>query len=125
MLNSIVEDRTAQYLGEARDLAIFLQFVDRWVSGMPDLSYNIHLFLGRNGENWLLKPGIAHYRRATQTTEARMPAEFKQRVIPYLESTLDLAEVDWLAIAQLHSEADRTVASATQRCGCDVRPSEQ
>ena len=36
-----------------------------------------------------------------------MLAEFKQRAIPYLESTLDLAEVDWLAIAQHHAMPTR------------------
>lgn len=107
MLTTNIKDRTAQYLGEARDIATFLQYVDKWVSGTPDLGYNIHLFRGQRSENWLLKPGIARHACTTPTTEARMLAEFKQRAIPYLESTLDLAEVDWLAIAQHHAMPTR------------------
>lgn len=47
--------RTAKCLGEARDLATFLQVVDGWVSITPALGVTIQLFRGQEDELWLLK----------------------------------------------------------------------
>lgn len=102
--------RTAKCLGEARDLATFLQVVDSWVSITPALGLTIQLFRGQEDESWLLKPGIArpqYVSRVTPDTEARMLVEFKHRAIPHLESMLELADADWLAIAQHHAMPTR------------------
>ncbi|NIF56260.1 FRG domain-containing protein [Burkholderia sp. Ax-1724] len=105
-----IEKRTTQGFGEARDLATFLNLVDRWTQGIPDLGYTISLFRGQEDESWLLKPGIArkqYAKRVRPDTEQRMLNEFKQRGIPHLESTVELADADWLAIAQHHAMPTR------------------
>lgn len=97
-------------MGEARDLATFLELVDRWTQGVPDLGYRISLFRGQEDASWLLKPGIArpqYAKRVRPDTEREMLAEFKQRAIPHLESAVDLADADWLAIAQHHAMPTR------------------
>ncbi|WP_241020202.1 FRG domain-containing protein [Burkholderia sp. Ac-20345] len=69
------------------------------------MGYSISLFRGQEDETWPLKPGIArpqYAKRVRSDTEQRMLSEFKQRGIPHLESTVELAEADWLAIAQHH-----------------------
>lgn len=101
---------TKKGMGEARDLATFLSLVDRWAQGIPDLGYRISLFRGQEDESWLLKPGIARPQYANRVrpgTEQRMLGEFKQRGIPHLESAVELADADWLAIAQHHAMPTR------------------
>ncbi|RQY09918.1 FRG domain-containing protein [Burkholderia stagnalis] len=110
MTVTITTKRTAKSFGEACDLATFLDLVDRWNQGIPDLGYTISLFRGQEDASWPLKPGIARPQYANRVrpgTEQRMLGEFKQRGIPHLESTLELADADWLAIAQHHAMPTR------------------
>ncbi|MFM0303193.1 FRG domain-containing protein [Paraburkholderia sediminicola] len=105
-----ITKRPKNGIGEAHDLATFLNLVDRWSQGIPDLGYSISLFRGQEDESWLLKPGIArpqYAKRVKPGTEQRMLSEFKQRGIPHLESTVELADADWLAIAQHHKMPTR------------------
>lgn len=102
--------RTATRFGEARDLAAFLGLVDHWTHEVPTIVPIIPLFRGQEDESWLLKPGIARPQYANRVrpgTEQRMLREFKQRGIPHLESTVELADADWLAIAQHHAMPTR------------------
>lgn len=102
--------RTAKGFGDARDLATFMNLINRWTNGIPDLGYRISLFRGQEDESWLLKPGIArpqYANRVRHGTEKSMLREFKQRGIPHLESTVELADADWLAIAQHHAMPTR------------------
>ncbi|UKD13228.1 FRG domain-containing protein [Burkholderia aenigmatica] len=69
-----------------------------------DTSY---LFRGHRDETWPLKPSIARHRWASDTIETDMLDEFKRRSIPYLESTYELKDADWLAIAQHHGMPTR------------------
>ncbi|HHV7522379.1 TPA: FRG domain-containing protein [Burkholderia orbicola] len=102
--------RIAQSVGDATNLADFLRLIDAMVRVARKNDRPIHLFRGQEDESWLLKPGIARSQYAQlvkQDTEARMLAEFKHRGIPHLESTVELADADWLAIAQHHGMPTR------------------
>ncbi|SOE97655.1 FRG domain-containing protein [Burkholderia sp. D7] len=110
MISESTNGRTAKYIGEARNLATFLEHVDAWIGITPAIGLNIPLFRGQENEAWRLKPGIgrpALTRKVRPDTEARMLTEFKHRAIPYLESTFELADADWLAIAQHHAMPTR------------------
>ncbi|MGO4704041.1 FRG domain-containing protein [Dyella sp. 2RAB6] len=65
------------------------------------------LFRGHRDATWGLKPGIARYTRNSAEMECDMLEEFKRRSIPYLESSVDLHDADWLAIAQHHKMPTR------------------
>jgi hypothetical protein len=102
--------RVAQSVGDATNLADFLQRIDAMVPVARTGGYPILLFRGQEDESWLLKPGIAREQYAKGVrpdTEARMLAEFKHRGIPHLESAVPLADADWLAIAQHHGMPTR------------------
>lgn len=99
--------RITHVIGDAHDLSSFFQLVDGWIGTTTDLGYNINLFRGQENEAWRLTPGIPRAPRVKPGTGADMLAEFRHRAIPYLESTLDLADADWLAIAQHHAMPTR------------------
>ncbi|KVL65424.1 FRG domain-containing protein [Burkholderia ubonensis] len=102
--------RDAQCVGEAADLARFLQFADAWLAGVDAMSLDFPLFRGQEVESWPLVSAIGRqpYRDRLQPgTERRMLDEFKQRALPHLESTVALADADWLAIAQHHAMPTR------------------
>ncbi|KVL93093.1 FRG domain-containing protein [Burkholderia stagnalis] len=102
--------RAAQCVGEAADLARFLRFVDEWLAGVDAMSLDFPLFRGQEVESWQLVPAIGrqpHRDRLRPGTERCMLDEFKQRALPHLESTVELADADWLAIAQHHAMPTR------------------
>ncbi|MCX4166288.1 MULTISPECIES: FRG domain-containing protein [Paraburkholderia] len=66
-----------------------------------------YLFRGQRELPWALKPSVARHPRNSADVEREMLEEFKLRSIPYLESTLDLSDADWLAIAQHHEMPTR------------------
>ncbi|ATF90430.1 FRG domain-containing protein [Burkholderia gladioli] len=94
--------RAEQHIATASSLAGYLQAINRHVDGGT-----MFLFRGQRQEEWMLKPSIARHPRVWADTEEAMLAEFRERAIPYLESTVDLGDVDWLAIAQHHNMPTR------------------
>ncbi|MBR8282534.1 FRG domain-containing protein [Burkholderia vietnamiensis] len=102
--------RLAKCVGDATTLAAFLEHVNRWASATPAIGVQINLFRGQEDETWRLTPGIGRQQfsnRVRPGTEQRMLTEFQHRGIPHLESTVELADADWLAIAQHHAMPTR------------------
>ncbi|WP_175762295.1 FRG domain-containing protein [Burkholderia anthina] len=102
--------REAQCVGEATDLVSFLQHVDDWLASVPVMSIDFPLFRGQEDESWQLVPAIGrkpHQLRLRPNSEQRMLDEFKQRALPHVESTVELTNADWLAIAQHHAMPTR------------------
>ncbi|MDW9233011.1 FRG domain protein (plasmid) [Burkholderia cepacia] len=107
---SIKQQRLAKCVGDATTLAAFLDQVNRWASTTPTIGIQINLFRGQEDETWRLMPGIGrkqYSNRVRPGTEQLMLTEFQQRGIPHLESTVELADADWLAIAQHHAMPTR------------------
>ena len=107
---SLKNQRLAKCVGDATTLAAFLEHVDRWTSARPAIGTQINLFRGQEDETWRLTPGIARKQYSTRVrpgTEQRMLTEFQHRAVPHLESTVELAAADWLAIAQHHAMPTR------------------
>ncbi|MGF6813189.1 hypothetical protein OKW30_008406 [Paraburkholderia sp. Clong3] len=95
--------RIAKHVGKVEDLAAFLGAIHGALGG--DMSA---LFRGHRDVQWTLVPAVARQLLTiTPPEEAAMLDEFKRRAIPYLESSRDLSETDWLAIAQHHGMPTR------------------
>ncbi|WJN72976.1 MULTISPECIES: FRG domain-containing protein [Burkholderia cepacia complex] len=102
--------RDVQCVGEATDLVSFLQHVDKWLASVPVMDLDFPLFRGQEVESWRLVPSIGrapYQMRLRPGTEQRMLDEFKQRAVPHVESTVELTNADWLAIAQHHAMPTR------------------
>jgi len=91
-----------QHRGDVRTLADYIAAITEHLDGATS-----YLFRGHREAKWPLKPGIARYNRNSVETERDMLEEFKRRSIPYLESSVDLRDADWLAIAQHHKMPTR------------------
>jgi hypothetical protein len=96
--------KIAHHLGEVRDLAGFIGAVNSELNGEVSALYR-----GHGDATWELKPAIARTERSVAPREeADMLEEFKRRALPYLDSPrTDLADADWLAIAQHHGMPTR------------------
>ncbi|MCX4151410.1 MULTISPECIES: FRG domain-containing protein [Paraburkholderia] len=95
--------RSTQHLGEVTNLAAYLERVNAVLDGATQ-----GLFRGHRDADWMLKPGVARQTfNVRAEDESAMLEEFKRRAIPYLESSYDLSETDWLAIAQHHGMPTR------------------
>lgn len=94
--------RAEQHIATVSSLASYLQAINRHIDGDTKV-----LFRGQREEQWMLKPSIARHPRVWADTEQAMLREFKERAIPHLESTVDLGDADWLAIAQHHNMPTR------------------
>lgn len=94
----------AKHLGDARNLAEFLEAIDGKLNGEV-----CTLYRGQSDSSWPLKPAIARLGRSVSLREeTSMLEEFKRRAIPYLDSPpSDLGDADWLAIAQHHGMPTR------------------
>lgn len=99
----VTKTRIAKHLGKVKDLAAFLDAIHGALDG-----YMFALFRGQRDVQWTLVPAIARqHLTIAPAEEAAMLDEFKRRAIPYLESSHDLNELDWLAIAQHHGMPTR------------------
>lgn len=99
--------RITKGFGDAKNLAEFITHINSWVALTRDLGLHFNLFRGQENESWRLLPGIARQKHLARSTEKGMLDEFKHRAIPYLESSVDLLDADWLAIAQHHAMPTR------------------
>lgn len=95
-------ERALQHCGDVRTLAEYLAAIADHLNGATS-----YLFRGHREATWPLKPGIARHTRNSAEMECDMLEEFKRRSIPYLESSVDLHDADWLAIAQHHKMPTR------------------
>lgn len=94
--------RALQHLGTVETLAQYFAVISGHLDGGTS-----YLFRGHRELPWELKPSVARYRLNSFESECGMLEEFKLRSIPYLESSVDLSDADWLAIAQHHKMPTR------------------